>query len=276
MTESVVGAGLALVAALALAVQSLAVRRGTRTHRVAEVVAVMFVVNLLVLVPVAAVAAYPRYAVPAPALAAFATAGILGSLLARVRYFVGIARLGASRTEPLKALFPAVSVAVALLVLGEQVTPLLVGGAVLLVGGGLVVAAEARASPVTATGRRLWLDVSFPLAAAVLLGVDPVFTELGLATGTSALVGSPSGWSRPREGSARPSRGGASGAEGVSHSGSRPTGGSSRRASRTRSTCSPTTGRSRGHRWPSSPRCWASARCSSSPAPGCSSSVRSG
>lgn len=189
MADTLVGVGLTLVAALALAVQSLTVRLGTRTHRVAEVVAVIFVVNLLILVPVAGVVAYPQYALTPTAVVAFGIAGVLGSLVARVCYFVGIARLGASRAEPLKALFPVFAVGVAVLVLDEQVTPLLVGGVALLVVGGLGVATEARASPVTATGRQFWLDLGFPLTAAVLLGVDPVITKFGLAEGTPALVG---------------------------------------------------------------------------------------
>lgn len=189
MGDALVGAGFTVLAALGLAAQSLAVRLGTRTHRVPEVVAIVFVLNLLLLLPVAGIVAYPRYGVTPTAIGAFAVAGLLGSLVARVCYFVGIARLGASRAEPLKALFPVFAVAIAVLVLGERVTPLLGVGVVLLVVGGLGVATETRSSPATATGRRVWLDMGFPLAAALLLGVDPVFTKLGLAEGTPPLVG---------------------------------------------------------------------------------------
>lgn len=55
-------------------------------------------------------------------LLAFAVAGILGSLVARLCHFVGIARLGASQTEPPKALFPVVAVGVAVVVLEEHVS----------------------------------------------------------------------------------------------------------------------------------------------------------
>lgn len=48
---------------------------------------------------------------------------------------------------------------------------------------------EARTSPVTATGGPLWHNMLFPLAAALFLGIDPIFTKLGLAEGTPALVG---------------------------------------------------------------------------------------
>lgn len=183
------GIGLALLAAVALAVGSLAVRVGSDRHRVTDVLAAVFAVNLLVLVPAAAFVGHPNYALTPAAVAAFATAGVLGSLLGRACYFLGIARLGASRAEPLKALLPLFTVAASVLVLGEGVTPSLLAGVGLLVGGGIAVASDARASPATATGRQLWIDVSFPLAAALLYGVDPVFTKIGLAEGTSPVVG---------------------------------------------------------------------------------------
>ena len=184
-----VGIALTLLSAVSLAVQSLAIRVGTRTQRVTDVIAVMFGVNLVVLLPVAGVVAYPAYDISLRALAAFAVSGLLGSLLARVCYFVGIARLGASRTEPLKSLLPLVAVGTAVVVLGEQVTPTLLVGVGLLITGGLVVTVESRDNPAAPTGRRLWIAIAFPLAAAFLLGVDPVFTKIGLAQGTTPLVG---------------------------------------------------------------------------------------
>jgi drug/metabolite transporter (DMT)-like permease len=132
---SLVGVGFAVLAAVGLAVQSLAVRLGTRTHSITDVIAVMFAANLVVLVPVAGVLAYPAYDVTFVAILAFTAAGILGSLLARVCYFVGIARIGASRTEPLKATFPLFAVAIAVFALGERVTWRLAGAAALVVVG---------------------------------------------------------------------------------------------------------------------------------------------
>jgi len=209
MVASLAGVGFAALAAVGLTVQSLAVRLGTRSHPVTDVIAVVFAVNLLVLLPVAGVVAYPDYGVTPRSLLAFAVAGILGSLLARLCYFVGIARTGSSRTEPLKALFPVVAVGAAALALGEQVTARLLGGIALVVGGGVAVVTGVRASPVTATGvgRRLRLDMAFPLAAALLLGIDPVFTKLGLAGGPRRSWASRSA-SRPGpSGSAATSRG---------------------------------------------------------------------
>lgn len=183
------GIGFALLAAIALAVQSLSVRVATRTRSVVEVIGVMFAVNLLVMIPVAGVAAYPEYNVTVVALGAFTAAGLMGSLLARACYFIGIVRLGSSRTEPLKALLPLFAVGAAVVVLDERVTPVLGVGIALLLIGGVAVTFESRGSPTAPTGRQLWIALAFPLGAALFLGVDPVFTKLGLAEGTSALVG---------------------------------------------------------------------------------------
>lgn len=186
---SLVGVGFAVLAALALAAQSLAVRVGTKTQSVAAVTAVMYAVNLVVLLPLAAVVAYPDFALTPRAVVAFAVAGLLGSLVGRLCYFIGIERLGSSRTEPLKALFPLVAVGTAVVVLGEEVTATLLAGVVLLVLGGAVVTLDSRDSPTTPQGRDLWIALAFPLAAAFFLGVDPVFTKIGFAEGTSPLVG---------------------------------------------------------------------------------------
>lgn len=183
------GVGLAVLAAVALAAQSLAVRVGTDSYRVTDALLVVFAVNLALLLPAAALAWTPGQAIHGASIAAFVAAGILGSLLGRVCYFVGIERLGASRTEPLKALFPVVAVIGAVAVLGESLTLPLAGGVGLLVGGGVVVASEVPRSPVTADAERLRVDLAFPLLAALLYGVDPVFTQIGLSSGVSATVG---------------------------------------------------------------------------------------
>ncbi|WP_135366423.1 EamA family transporter [Halosimplex halophilum] len=189
VSEFVVGVGFALLSALAFAAQGIAVRLGTKTRSIAAVVGAVFAVNLLVVVPAAALAASPDFGLTARAVAAFAVAGLLGSLLARVCYYVGIERLGASRAEPLRALAPLFALGAAVAFLGEFVTAARLGGVALLVGAGALVGLDSRAAPGTATGRALWIGVAFPVAAALFLGIDPVFTKLGLADGTTPLVG---------------------------------------------------------------------------------------
>jgi hypothetical protein len=76
---------LAVVAAVGLAAQGLPVRVGTAEQSVETVPAVVFGLNLLVVLPLAVVsgANQPRAGFTPTALAAFAVAGVLGSLLGR-------------------------------------------------------------------------------------------------------------------------------------------------------------------------------------------------
>jgi drug/metabolite transporter (DMT)-like permease len=149
----------------------------------------MFTVNLALLVPVVGTIYYPQFGLTPTSVGAFAVGGILGSLLARFYLFVGIERLGASRTEPLKSLFPLVALVAAVVLLGETLSARLVVGTLVLLAGVVGVTWESRNNAGTLSGRALWIAMGFPLAAAVLLGIDPVFTRIGLSEGTPPLVG---------------------------------------------------------------------------------------
>lgn len=188
MVGASLGIGLAVLAAVALAVQSLSVKASTKRQPVTQVIVIVYLVNLLVMVPLAIALYYPNFGLTPVSLASFAVGGILGSLLARICLFVGIERLGASRAEPLKSTFPLVAVLAAVVTLDEKLTTTLVVGIVLLVGGAAAVSWDARTSH-TGAGRHAWRDIGFPFAAALLLGIDPVFTKVGFAEGTPAFVG---------------------------------------------------------------------------------------
>ena len=166
--------GLAVLAAGGLAVRALAVRVGADERSVSDVLAVVLVSNLVVVIPVVILAPAPSGGVPLSALGAFAAAGVLGSLPGRTCYCVGIVRPGASRAEPLRALLPLFAVGLAVAVLDEPLTPLLDGGVLLLVLGGMAVGTEAQTSAVTATGSRRSRDPACALVPALLYGIDPV------------------------------------------------------------------------------------------------------
>lgn len=81
---SVGGIGFALVAAVGLTIQGLAVRLGSKTHPISDVIAVMFAINLVVLIPIAGVLAYPSYHISSRAVLA----------VTQLRQFYGTARMG--------------------------------------------------------------------------------------------------------------------------------------------------------------------------------------
>jgi len=136
MSVELLGVGLAVLSAAALAGQSLAVRWSSARQSIPGIIGVVFLVNLLVLLPATAALYYPDFGVTTRSVTAFAMGGVLGSLLARASLFVGIERLGASRAEPLKSTFPLVAVGGAVVVLGEPLSLTLVVGVALLVVSG--------------------------------------------------------------------------------------------------------------------------------------------
>jgi transporter family protein len=74
----------------------------------------------------------------------FALAGILAPGGSQILFTLAVRDAGASRTSVAVGAAPLVSVAIALLVLGEPARPLLLAGALLIVAGGLALALDSR------------------------------------------------------------------------------------------------------------------------------------
>lgn len=182
------GALLALTAALCLGAQALLVRLGTVDGRSFDVLAGVLVVNVAILVPLAAVTASgPALGLTVTAFLAFVAAGIVGTLLGRIFYFAAIGAIGATRTEPIKASQPLHAVLIAVVVLGETVTPGHVFGIVLVTVGVAYVSWTTQTDPEAPDVSRR--DLLLPLAAAFFLGLEPTFAKTGFAEGTAPVVG---------------------------------------------------------------------------------------
>lgn len=182
------GAGLAVAAALFLAIQVVCVRIGTDSGRSNDALIVVLLVNIALLVPVALVVGYPDYTLPPDALLSFAAAGLVGTMLGRAFEYAGIERIGASRSEPIKASQPLHAALLAVLILGETLTPIAGVGTVLVVVGIAIISWESRSSD-DGMGSVSWSYLALPLASAFMYGIEPIFAKVGLATGTSPFVG---------------------------------------------------------------------------------------
>lgn len=184
------GVALAAVAAVAVAVQSVSVRAGTDRGRATDALVVVLLVNVAAIVPAAALFHYPAYALTPRSVAAFAAAGAVGTLFGRICYYTSIERIGASRSEPLKASQPLHATVVAVVVLGERVTAGHVAGILLVVAGIAAISWEtARGDGADPDADGSWLALSLPLGAAFLFGIEPTLAKLGFAEGTPILVG---------------------------------------------------------------------------------------
>jgi drug/metabolite transporter (DMT)-like permease len=182
------GVGLAVAAALCLAIQVVCIRIGTDSGGSNDALIVVLLVNIALLVPVALVVGYPDYTLPPDALLSFAAAGLVGTMLGRAFEYAGIERIGASRSEPIKASQPLHAALLAVVVLGETLTPVAGVGTVLVVVGIAIISWESRSAD-AGMGSISLPYLALPLASAFMYGIEPIFAKVGLATGTSPFVG---------------------------------------------------------------------------------------
>lgn len=182
------GVAFALLAAVCLAGQALTIRVITQRTSPTHVLLFVLVTNAVVFVPLA-VLFTESYAVTPTAVVAFATAGIVSTLIGRVFFYSGIERVGAARAEPLKASMPLHATILAVLLLNEAVSAMQFGGVLLIVGGIAVISWDGAARDTAATGTTDWIGLAFPLIGAFLFAVEPIFATIGFEEGTSVLVG---------------------------------------------------------------------------------------
>ena len=183
-----IGALLAAVGAAGLAVQALCIRYGTVRSQSTQALLVVLAVNLVALTPIAFAVADPFAEFTRRSLLAFVGAGLVGTMAGRAFYYEGIKRIGASRSEPIKASQPLHASLLAVVVLGEIVTgPHFVSMLCIVVGVGLITWETAQNG--SRSGEANTAALVFPVMGAVLYGIEPVIATLGFAEGTSALSG---------------------------------------------------------------------------------------
>lgn len=183
-----VGVLLAVLGAVALAVQSLAIRYGTITSDSSDALVVVLLVNIAVLLPASFLLGTPIADLNSRSLAAFVAAGLVGSMVGRAMHFEGIKRIGSSRAEPIKASQPLHASLVAIVVLGEVVTGGHLLSMVAIVAGIAIITYEHGRSEESGDGAS-YVGLGFPFAAAFFYGIEPTFAKLGFAEGVGAVTG---------------------------------------------------------------------------------------
>lgn len=130
----------------------------------------------------------------------FAIAGIIHFALGRTFGYRSTKLLGANRSTAIVGMYAVVSVILAIIVLGEKLTPFTIAGAILSIMGPLIIvfkegqasgSAEAKINPnVNSLDRKtLYIGVLYGLCAAVLWGSSPIFIKLALDNGGTAIAG---------------------------------------------------------------------------------------
>lgn len=105
----------------------------------------------------------------------FVSAGLIGTVGGRLLRFLSIEKVGASVSAAVLNLQPLISTALAILLLGEQVTPPILVGTIVIVGGTLIL---------SFSGGRLGFQpwqIGLPLASATCFGVVAILRKVGLS-----------------------------------------------------------------------------------------------
>ena len=189
--ELAYGAGVALatLAAFASAIYFLCVRIGTDNGRVLDVVLISLLVNVILIVPIVSIM-YGLPSITLTSILAFSAAGIVGSFLARLFIAKSIESIGASRTAPVVSANVFFASILAIVLFDERLTPMHVLGIILIVAGVAVITWEmSRDDTGTRSIRELGLSLILPVAAAMLIGVEPIFVMIGLDHGSPVLPG---------------------------------------------------------------------------------------
>ena len=118
----------------------------------------------------------------ATAVVYFALAGLIGTVGGRLLRFISIETVGASMSAALINLSPLIASVLAIIILGEQVTPPVVIGTLVIVAGTTLLSAGGRS-----TGIRL-IALLLPLTSAACFGVVAILRKIGLM-GMTAVFG---------------------------------------------------------------------------------------
>lgn len=127
----------ALLAALGWGTDSVLARQGLRSLPPALATGISLCASLAICLLALAIIGPARF--PLAGVAWFAMIGLINFLLGRQFNFRATKSLGAARTASLLATSPLVSIALAVLFAGEQVTPLLLVGVALSICGVILV-----------------------------------------------------------------------------------------------------------------------------------------
>ena len=119
-------------------------------------------------------------------LAVFVATGVVGAYLGRTLFVKSVAQIGASRAQSLNNSSPLITVLLAALLLGETLTPAVLGGVLLIVAGVFFVTRTESEGRDTGAARTLTLT---SISATLCYGIVPVLKKLGTDLGGPPVLG---------------------------------------------------------------------------------------
>lgn len=119
-------------------------------------------------------------------LAVFVATGVVGAYLGRTLFVKSVAQIGASRAQSLNNSSPLITVLLAALLLGETLTPAVLGGVLLIVAGVFFATRTESEGRDTGAARTLTLT---SISATLCYGIVPVLKKLGTDLGGPPVLG---------------------------------------------------------------------------------------
>lgn len=190
LNPDLIGALISSSGAIFFAMSFIFVRKATVSGDSLKAVITTIWINFILFLTLTILFYYPEFNFTKTALLAFGVSGLLGTFLGRTFIFLGIERVGASRTVPITRGSALVAVLLGIYFLNESLHMGHLIGIVLLVAGIMIISYEMRSGNSTGGGKlKSYLDMFFPFAAMIFVGLDSVVAKMGLNEGTPVLAG---------------------------------------------------------------------------------------
>jgi uncharacterized membrane protein len=184
----------ALTNAFLFALHNLFTKKALRYSNPATAVISSLLINIVFLWAVS-VLFVPLEALTSSAILIFVGVGFFQPGLTRLLSYKGIDALGVAITDPIRATTPLFSAIMAIIFLGEQITPPIVAATVMIIAGITLLSWRGGSMKLTGSAVYLW----YPIAASALAGATQVVRKFGMAavphpflaaavTATSSLV----------------------------------------------------------------------------------------
>ncbi len=189
--SDLLGAFLALIGALVVAIQSVLVRKKTVTGSVEKLIGMVILINFILWTPLSLILYFPSFNVTLIGFTAFILSGIFGFFLGYLFIFYSIKRIGASKTHPLMKIQVVVALILSVVFLKETLTSYHLAGVIFLLFGTMLVSKEITGD--NNSGRSItrsgYIDLSLPFIGGIFWGFNWYFTRLGLLEGVPILLG---------------------------------------------------------------------------------------
>jgi len=121
-------------------------------------------------------------------LAVFIATGIVGAYLGRTLFVKSVAQIGASRAQSLNNSSPLITVLLAALLLGETLSPAVLGGVLLIIAGVFFVTTTDAQGKDSGAARTLTLTLT-SIMATLCYGIVPVMKKFGTDLGGPPVLG---------------------------------------------------------------------------------------